>query len=111
MVLLYLANSLNEESFKKLRRMFLKIDTNKNGTICSKEFKTFFDDDANDTDLKDHLERLHAGYLFDMIDQNNNGLIEYMEFIAATIRKQIFDNFPNEEDVMKSLSTSTKDTE
>ena len=27
-----------------------------------------------------------------MIDQNNNGVIEYMEFIAATVRKQIFGN-------------------
>lgn len=108
--MLYLANSLNEDGFKKLRRMFLKIDTNKNGTICSKEFKTFFDADANNIDLKDQLEKLHAGYLFDMIDQNNNGRIEYMEFIAATIRKQIFDNFPYEQDMMKNLS-STKDTE
>ena len=30
--------------------------------------------------------------MFTMIDQNNNGAIEYMEFIAATIRKQIFGN-------------------
>ena len=76
--------------------MFLDIDTNKNGTICPSEFKIFL----NDANLKNDLEEVHASYLFDIIDQNNNGRIEYMEFIAATIRKQIFDNINVEEDLM-----------
>ena len=28
--------------------------------------------------------------LFDLIDQNNSGNIEYREFVAATIRKTLF---------------------
>ena len=28
--------------------------------------------------------------IFDVIDQNNNGTIEYREFVAATIRKTLF---------------------
>ena len=76
--------------------MFIDIDTNKNGTICSNEFRVFLDD----VDLKSALDEAQKSFFFDIVDQNNNGRIEYMEFIAATIRKQIFDNINVEEDLM-----------
>ena len=35
MILVYLANNLGEDAFKKLRTAFIEIDVNRNGYICT----------------------------------------------------------------------------
>jgi Ca2+-binding EF-hand superfamily protein len=42
MVMIFLANKLNEDQIKKLRASFIEIDVNKNGYICVKELNVFF---------------------------------------------------------------------
>lgn len=42
MVMVFLANKLNEDLIKKLRATFIEIDTNKNGYICVKELNDYF---------------------------------------------------------------------
>jgi Ca2+-binding EF-hand superfamily protein len=40
--MLYLATNLNEDEYKRLRNVFLSIDSNKNGTISANEFHKYF---------------------------------------------------------------------
>ena len=64
------------------------MDNDKNGSISVEEFQKFFRDPKVKKQLNIDSEVYEV--LFELIDQNKNGKIDYMEFIAATIRNQLF---------------------
>ena len=65
--------------------MFRDIDKNNDGTICREEFRQAYVFFGEKTYLLDD----EIDQIFDMIDTNNNGLIDYSEFItsAANLNK------------------------
>lgn len=69
---------LNPEEFKKLREEFNKIDTNMSGTIETAELKTAVRK-SNMNLTEEEIEQIVK-----QTDQDDNGLINYHEFIAAT---------------------------
>jgi len=82
---------MDEKDCTQLKNLFVKIDTNKNGTISKQELLDYF------TLNRDEFSQRH--FNMDMsifeefilsIDQNKNDKIDYREFIAATIYKKMF---------------------
>ena len=59
------------------------MDTNKNGNICNDELNEFFKDNVNDVGEIKHI--------FEALDMNQNGKLEYTEFLAAILRKTLKD--------------------
>lgn len=41
MTMLYLAQNLDEKTYKKVRRIFMKIDKDQNGTVSMEEFQKY----------------------------------------------------------------------
>ena len=64
-VMIYLATHISEGSYKKMRRFFKEIDTNKNGTICFGELKNFL---FNHKDLSLEIDDRVYRIIFDVID-------------------------------------------
>ena len=92
----YLVNkNPNAETVNKASCLFIKLDKDNNGIIDNKEFvhglKTLFDEEGKNVDEEFLINN------FKRIDSNNNGNIEYDEFVRAAIDKKEFLN----EDIMK----------
>lgn len=85
--MVYLATQLCEDSYKKMRYYFKEIDVNKDGTIQFHELRNFM---MSYNDMKDDVDPKAYKLIFDILDQNKTGNIEYREFVAATIRKTLF---------------------
>uniref|UniRef100_A0A0A0LEV4 non-specific serine/threonine protein kinase n=1 Tax=Cucumis sativus TaxID=3659 RepID=A0A0A0LEV4_CUCSA len=79
MALRVIAESLSEEEIAGLKEMFKMIDTDNSGQITFEELKDGlrrFGANLNETEIKD---------LMQAADFDNNGCIDYGEFIAATL--------------------------
>ncbi|CAN1306764.1 Calcium-dependent protein kinase 2 [Linum perenne] len=79
MALRIIAEKLSEEEIAGLREMFKMIDTDNSGNITFEELKT---------GLKTFGANLDESEIYDLMqaaDINNNGTIDYPEFIAATL--------------------------
>ncbi|XP_023539042.1 calcium-dependent protein kinase 26-like [Cucurbita pepo subsp. pepo] len=79
MALRVIAESLSEEEIAGLKEMFKMIDTDNSGQITAEELKdglNRFGANLNETEIKD---------LMQAADFDNNGCIDYGEFIAATL--------------------------
>lgn len=83
-VLMYMATRLNESEVKEMKKIFEELDMSKTGMITLDE-------------LIDSLEKLEIdGFttdieeLFQSIDTDHDGFINYTEFIAATLDKKIY---------------------
>ncbi|CAN0879295.1 Calcium-dependent protein kinase 2 [Linum grandiflorum] len=79
MALRIIAEKLSEEEIAGLREMFKMIDTDNSGTITFEELKS---------GLKTFGANLDESEIYDLMqaaDINNNGAIDYPEFIAATL--------------------------
>ena len=77
----FLANfCINDDYEQALSKVFQEIDRNKDGTISKAEFKTgtyqFFGERTYM--LEEEVERI-----FDLVDLNGNGVIDYSEFISS----------------------------
>lgn len=66
-----------------MRKIFIEIDTDKNGYIDFEEFKNYFRENESCEEIEDIRE------VFDAIDLNSNDRIEYREFIASNMRRNI----------------------
>ncbi|CAL1148265.1 unnamed protein product, partial [Cladocopium goreaui] len=79
-----IAGQLSEEKIKVLRQTFEALDANGDGLLTSQELK--------DGMAKANLE--HAGLdldaLMEGIDADGSGLIDYTEFLAATLDKKCY---------------------
>eukprot|EP00271_Cylindrocystis_brebissonii_P019778 TRINITY_DN6209_c0_g1_i1.p1 TRINITY_DN6209_c0_g1~~TRINITY_DN6209_c0_g1_i1.p1 ORF type:complete len:563 (+),score=127.06 TRINITY_DN6209_c0_g1_i1:542-2230(+) len=84
--LLIIAEQLLEDEVKGLQAMFRAIDTDNSGAISLEEFRVGLR--KSGTQMTEHeVERLLAA-----ADLNNDGLIDYQEFVAATMHMQKVDH-------------------
>ena len=87
-VLYFIATRLNEKEIKELSQLFKDFDTNLDGQISFEEFEKGFLKYKSKNKL---LNQNDIKHIFDTVDINKNGKIDYSEFIAATLegRKEI----------------------
>ena len=82
---LCLAYHMDDKHVPKLRKLFSEIDKGCQGFITPQELKDYFKGQENHS-KKDELEQVIKSFT-DICDLNNNDVIDYLEFIAATVRK------------------------
>ncbi|EGR28131.1 hypothetical protein IMG5_182680 [Ichthyophthirius multifiliis] len=89
-LLVYMATQIQEKDVENLKKIFLKIDTNGNGMISEEElllgiqqFKRELNIEINDDQAK---------RIFQAMDFDNSGQIDYTEFIASFINNPEFQN-------------------
>eukprot|EP00347_Sterkiella_histriomuscorum_P008991 403342946 len=76
----YFANYLIQDEYEKhLSKLFREIDTDKSGTLSKQEFKKAYKFFGEKTFLLDE----EIDEIFDRVDKNNNGQIDYSEFITC----------------------------
>jgi len=81
-VLHVIASQLNEVQIKSLRETFLSLDSNGDGLLTLSELKEGLSQ-AGLTQLPQDLKEIMEG-----IDADGSGVIDYTEFLAATIEKR-----------------------
>jgi calcium-dependent protein kinase len=81
-VLTFIASRLKEDDIKELKDIFMALDDNKDGTLTLEEIKQGL---AKLKDCKINIEEI-----FQSIDTDGSGVINYTEFLAATIDKKVY---------------------
>ena len=81
MSMLYLANKMDDDSYK----MFIRMDKNKDGLLNKEEFKAYLSKLFTEKKMEKFLKRI-----FDATDQDKDGVIQYREFVAAKLRNTLF---------------------
>lgn len=81
-VLTFIASRLKEDDIKELKDIFMNLDKNKDGTLTLEEIKEGIEQ------LKD--SNINAEEIFKSIDTDSSGVINYTEFLAATIDKKVY---------------------
>ena len=76
---------LDQDEVKKFDDLFVAIDLDDNGTLSKEEFKQGIQKIENHGLSEDDINKI-----FDEIDTNENGKIEYTEFISSIIGKNIY---------------------
>jgi calcium-dependent protein kinase len=84
-VLTYIASRLTEDEVKKLKENFQKIDTNGDGMLSLDEVKKAICQNSNSAISLSNVEQI-----FKSIDTDNSGSIDYTEFIAASLDKNVY---------------------
>ena len=103
MSLLFIATRLNENEIENLRKVFVAFDKKKDGQITFEELKKGL------IQLKSNkFTDNEAKKLFDKIDVDKNGKIDYTEFLAATIQKV---NYLKNEKLYETFSMFDKDND
>jgi calcium-dependent protein kinase len=74
-----------EFDFKAMREAFRAIDTSNSGIITREQLVKGFNYDNHIT----HLNHQFVAQIFKKLDFNNTGMINYSEFLAATVDKKI----------------------
>jgi calcium-dependent protein kinase len=82
-VLTYIASRLTDSEVKKLKDAFQKIDVNGDGMLTLEELK-------NAINLNPEVHVMNIEQIFKTIDTDNSGVINYTEFLAASIDKRIY---------------------
>ena len=82
-VLTYIASRLTDDEVKKLKDAFQKIDVNKDGMLTLEELK-------NAVNQNPEVHVMNIEQIFKTIDTDNSGVINYTEFLAASIDKRIY---------------------
>jgi len=82
-VLTYIASRLTDDEVKKLKDAFQKIDVNKDGMLTLEELK-------NAVNQNPDVHVMNIEQIFKTIDTDNSGVINYTEFLAASIDKRIY---------------------
>jgi len=81
-VLTFIASRLNDDEVKNLTKIFETLDENKDGTLTLNEVKNGLEK-LNNKDIG-----IDVKGLFESIDTDNSGRIDYTEFLAATINQK-----------------------
>ena len=101
MSLLYIASRLDENEIENLKKVFKSFDKCSDGQITYDELKQgliqFNNTKLTENDIKD---------LFSQIDVDQNGKIDYTEFIAATVQES---NYNKKEKIFEAFSMFDKD--
>ena len=87
-VLTYMATRLKEKEIKDLNKIFLEIDTNKDGTLSVDEIKKCLIK-LNQQD-KLQISNKEIEEVFKSIDINNSKRIEYTEFISSMLEESSY---------------------
>ena len=82
-VLTYMASRLSEEEIKNLKATFQLIDENGDGMLSLEELK-------NAVAKADKIDFGNVEEIFKAIDTDNSGVIDYTEFIAASLEKKTY---------------------
>jgi calcium-dependent protein kinase len=82
-VLVFIASRLNESDIKILKEIFNSIDKNQDGTLTIEEIK------AGVSQLKNG-NNINIEEIFKSIDTDGSGVINYTEFIAASIDQNVY---------------------
>lgn len=90
--LIYLASKLPERDLDELRKLFIAVDLNGDGKITIDEFGGAL----NKYGIKHTNEEVKE--LMDKLDTNQNGYIDYTEFLAGCMKSKIY----LKEDYLKS---------
>ncbi len=81
-VLTFIASRLQDSEIKILRDIFITLDNNQDGTLTVDEIK------EGVSKLKD--VKLDVEEIFSSIDTDGSGVINYTEFLAATIDQKVY---------------------
>merc|ERR1740121_3181598 len=79
-----IANQLSETQIKALRDTFMALDANGDGLLNSQELKDGLEK-AGFTDIPPDLQQI-----LNEVDSNGSGVIDYTEFLAATLDKKLY---------------------
>ena len=83
-----MATRLKEKEIMELRRLFLDIDTNKDGTLSVQEIRICLLKLNEEKHL--NFNRKEIDDIFNSIDVNNSKRIEYTEFISAMLEESSY---------------------
>lgn len=75
---------LKSEDTNRLERLFVKMDSDMDGRLSKDEFCRAMEDTVDSLDNKESLEQV-----FKRIDADGSGFIEYCEFVAAGLERQV----------------------
>ena len=103
-VLTYMATRLKAKEINELKKMFLEIDTNKDGTLSVGEIKQCLTKLNNENKIS--LTSKEIEDIFKSIDINNSKRIEYTEFITAMLEES---SYCKEEKLMEIFRMLDKD--
>jgi len=87
-VLTYMATRLKEKEIQELRRMFLRLDKNKDGTLSVDEIRKCFIQLNEEQKLNISTQEIQD--IFNSIDLNNSKKIEYTEFITSMLEESAY---------------------
>ena len=93
-VLTFIASRLTEEEIKNVKKIFENIDKNNDGKLSLEELK-----EAAGKTPGFKMEQIDE--IFKSIDTDNSGNIEYTEFIAASLEKNLYLNEQKLKDAFK----------
>jgi calcium-dependent protein kinase len=81
-----IASQLGESQIKALREVFMQLDNNGDGLLTAQEMK----EGLKQAGLKDVPADLQE--VLDAVDSDGSGVIDYTEFLAATLDKKVYMN-------------------
>mmetsp|Transcript_66756 Transcript_66756/g.148234 ORF Transcript_66756/g.148234 Transcript_66756/m.148234 type:complete len:527 (+) Transcript_66756:50-1630(+) len=81
-----IAGQLSEEKIKVLRETFEALDSNGDGFLTAEELK----DGMTKASLGDLLSKVDLDGIMQGVDADGSGLIDYTEFLAATLDKKCY---------------------
>ena len=87
-IISYMASRLDESEIKDLKKIFLDLDTNKDGTISLDELKQSFIKMNQKRSNRVTIKEIND--IFKSIDLNNSKRIEYTEFISAMMEQNMY---------------------
>ncbi|XP_051139115.1 calcium-dependent protein kinase 29 [Andrographis paniculata] len=95
-----IAKNLSEEDIKGLKQMFINIDTDGSGAITIEELREGL------SKLGSNLSESEIQQLMEAADVDQNGTIDYLEFITATMHRH---RLEKEENLRKAFQFFDKD--
>ncbi len=93
LVLAYLVRNLNHEKVDEASNLYCQIDYNNDGKVEEKEFITHLKELIEKTG--ENADEKYLKTVFDNIDIDKSGTVEYSEFIAAAVDKELVLNDNN----------------
>ena len=101
MIITFIASRLNEKDINDLNKLFEIFDLNNDGQISFEEFQHVFLNNKYTNIKEDEVREI-----FNSIDTDKNGKIDYTEFIASCLQEKIF---LNKERLNEAFSIFDKD--